>query len=208
MTSDRDIRLLFGPLAFGFFAAGTSAIAILVQGYDQVRQTVSDIGEMSSPMRWPFAVMLWVVSACLVVFALALRRASLDAKHNAMSAHLAGYMAVVCGAIGAFAFPHPLHNVFGISELIAYQAPLAFALTWRSDPDARALAAFSWIMWVLLWISLSLNMAQIVHSGALWNMIKPLYGLVQRSLFACFFVWITGVGFVLWNRKRPSGPVD
>jgi hypothetical membrane protein len=198
-VSDRDVRLLFGPLASGLFAIGITVIALFVPGYDQVRQTVSEIGEMSSPMRWPFAVMLWIVSAFLVAFALALRRASLAAAHNAMPAFLAGYMAVVCGAIAAFPYPHPLHNVFGLSELIAYQAPLAFALSWRSDPDARALVVFSWIMWVLLWVSLSLNMAQVLHGGVLWDDIKPFYGLVQRSLFACFFIWITGVAIALWR---------
>jgi hypothetical membrane protein len=175
-------------------------ISEFVPGYVQVRQTVSEIGEIASPMRWPFAAMLWVVSACLVVFALALRRAELDARHSALSSYLTGYMAVVCGAIGAFAYPHPLHNFFGLSELIAYQAPIAFAMSWRNDPGRRGLVSFSWIMWIMLLVSIGLNMSQIVHRGALWEDIKPFYGLVQRSLFACFFIWVAGVGFVLWRR--------
>jgi hypothetical protein len=56
-------------------------------------------------------------------------------------------------------------------------------------------------MYVLLLISLAFNMAQIIHGGALWNTIKPFYGLVQRSLFACFFVWMAGVGIALWRRS-------
>ena len=34
------------------------------------------------------------------------------------------------GGNGIFAFPHPLHNTFGIYELIGYRAPLALALSW------------------------------------------------------------------------------
>lgn len=33
--------------------------------------------------------------------------------------------------MGIFGFPHPLPNLFGESELLAYQAPLALALAWR-----------------------------------------------------------------------------
>ncbi len=197
----RDSRLLFGPLAAAIFAIGIVVLALLVPGYDQIRQTVSEIGEIDSPMRWPFAAMLWVVAACLIVFALALRRASLDARHNTVAAYLAAWMAVVSVAIGFFAFPHPLHNPFGESELIAYQAPLAFALAWRNDPRGRGVVAFSWLMYVLLWISLGFNMAKITGSGTLWNDIKPFYGLVQRSLFACFFIWIAGAGLALWRRS-------
>jgi hypothetical membrane protein len=197
----RDLRLLFGPLAAVMFTIGIIALALLVPSYDQIRQTVSEIGEMDSPMRWPFTAMLCVVAACVAVFAIALRRASLDARHNTVSAWLTDWMAVVSIAIGIFAFPHPLHNVFGMSELIAYQAPLAFALAWRNDPRGRGVVSFSWLMYLLLWISLAFNMAQIIHGGALWNTIKPFYGLVQRSLFACFFIWIAGVGFALWRRS-------
>ena len=38
-------------------------------------------------------------------------------------------MALPAAGIGVFAYPHPAHNVFGMSELIGYQAPLVFALT-------------------------------------------------------------------------------
>jgi hypothetical membrane protein len=197
----RDGRLLFGPLAAVLFAIGIVVLAMLVPGYSQIRQTVSEIGEMDSPMRWPFATMLWVVALCLIVFAAALRRASLDARHNPVSAWLTAWMAVAAAALGLFAFPHPLHNPFGESELIAYQAPLAFALAWRNDPRGRGLVAFSWIIYVLLWISLGFNLAKIIGDGVLWDDIKPFYGLVQRSLFACFFLWVAGTGIALWRRN-------
>jgi len=40
-------------------------------------------------------------------------------------------MALPAAGIAAFAYAHPAHNIFGMSELVGYQAPLAFALAWR-----------------------------------------------------------------------------
>jgi len=195
MQNDR--RLLFGSLALGLFLAGILALPLFVPGYDQIRQTVSEIGEMDSPMRWPFAILLFAVAACTVVFALGLRSASIRARHNTVASYLTIWMAIAAAAIAYFAFPHPLHNVFGLSELIGYQAPLAFALAWRNDPHARGAVRFSWLMYLLTLISLALNLSTLDRGGALFAEIKPFYGLVQRSLFLCFFVWTAGTGWLL-----------
>ena len=114
----RDNRLLFGPLSLAIFTPGILILPAFIPGYDSVRQTVSEIGEMDSPMRWPFAAMLFAVAICVSIFALGLRGACIQARHSSVSAWLAAWMAVAAGAIGWFAFPHPLHNVFGLSELI------------------------------------------------------------------------------------------
>jgi hypothetical membrane protein len=201
----RDARLLFGPLAGAILAAGIAGLALLVPGYSQIRQTVSEIGEMGSPARIPFTLMLCSVSACLLVFAAGVHSASLKARHGTMSAYLIGFMALAAAGVGIFAFPHPLHNVFGESELIGYQAPLAFALAWRRDTKARPLVVFSWIMFGLVWISIGLNLTSIVRQGALWADIKPVYGLVQRSLFAAWFSWCIGLGILLF-RAAPRAP--
>jgi hypothetical membrane protein len=125
---NRDLRLLFGPLAAAILAVGIVGLSLMVPDYDQVRQTVSEIGERDSPARIPFALMLCSVAACLIVFALGVRNVSMKAGHGAASAYLIGCMALAAAGVGIFAFPHPLHNIFGESELIGYQAPLAFAL--------------------------------------------------------------------------------
>jgi hypothetical membrane protein len=196
----RDARLLFGPLAAALFAAGVTTLPLLVPGYDAVRQTVSEIGEMDSPMRWPFGMLLFVVAVCVFVFALGLRAASLQARRNGLAAYLSIWMGIAAAGIGVFAFPHPLHNVFGLSELIGYQAPLAFALAWRNDPNVRGAIRFSWAMYALLLASLALNLSTLDRGGVLFASIRPFFGLVQRSLFACFFIWAAGVGWMLWRR--------
>jgi hypothetical protein len=47
--------------------------AAMVPGHDAWRQTVSEIGEMGSPSRLPFAILLCGVGLCLLVFASAIR---------------------------------------------------------------------------------------------------------------------------------------
>ena len=101
-------------------------------------------------MRLPFAAMLCCVALCLLVFAAGVAAESKRSGHARLAAYFIALMALSAAGVGIFAFPHPLHNVFGESELIGYQAPLAFALTWRADPKARHLVVFSWIMFALI----------------------------------------------------------
>jgi len=199
-----DNRVLFGPLAAALLVAGIAVLPLWVPGSSQVRQTVSEIGEMGSPARIPFAIMLCAVALCLLIFAAGVRAESKRAGHGAWSAALIGCMALSAAGVGIFAFPHPLHNVFGEFELIGYQAPLAFALSWRKDPGARRLVAFSWIMLALIWISIALNLVIFDRHSALWAEVKPIYGLIQRSLFAAFFCWCAGIGVLLIQHQRIS----
>ena len=77
-------------------------------------------------------------------------------------------------------------------------------LAWRRD-KARSLVIFSWILFALVWISIGLNLASVVRQGHLWSEIKPIYGLVQRSLFAAWFTWCAGLGMLLF-RAVPRAP--
>ena len=197
-------RLLFGPAAAIVFAAGVATLPFFIPGYDPLRQTVSEIGEIGSPMRWPFAALLWATALCLLVFALGVWSARREGRRGALDAAAVfciAWMGVAAAALGYFAHPHPLHNVFGMSELIAYQAPLLFALAWRSEASARGAVAFSALMYLLTLASVIFNLVALADNGALWAAVGPVYGLVQRSLFACFFIWSAGVGWRLWARK-------
>lgn len=199
-----DKRLLFGPLAAVLLTLGIVVLALWVPGYSQVHQTVSEIGEMDSPARIPFTVMLCAVALCLLIFALGVGAASKKAGHSSSSAYLIACMAVSAAGVGIFAFPHPLHNVFGESELIGYQAPLAFALSWRRDVNAKSLVAFSWIMFALIWVSIALNLTSLDRHSVLWAEMKPVYGLIQRSLFAAWFCWCLGIGLMLRRHQQRS----
>jgi len=181
----------------------------MVPGYSQVHQTVSEIGEVDSPARIPFAIMLCAVAACIVVFAAAIWLQSIKAGHSAVAAYFIGFMSVsVCG-VAVFAYPHPLHSPFGLSELVGYQAPLVLALTWRGDPRFRTVVRLSWIFFILMWIAIALNLGTLDRHGALWAFEKPLYGLVQRALFVVWFGWCAVIGLLLFNsRATPTGAVE
>jgi len=197
----RSYLLLFGPLAGAVLFAGIISLALMVPGYSQVRQTVSEIGEVGSPARVPFAMVLCCVGSCLVVFAFAVRELSVKLGHSQLAAYFIGYMALPAVGIGIFAYPHPLHNVFGLSELIGYQAPLILALTWRRDPRAATLVAFSWVMFGIIWAVIGLNLSAFDRNGLVWIYAKPVYGLIQRALFAAWFGWCAVIGVLLFRRK-------
>ena len=69
----KDWRLLMGPLAACIFGVGVIVLARTIPGYSQIRQTVSEIGEVGSPARWLFTLMLCTVAVCLLIFSAAIR---------------------------------------------------------------------------------------------------------------------------------------
>jgi hypothetical membrane protein len=198
-------RLLFGPLAAAVFVLGVAGLALLVPGYGHVHQTVSEIGEIGSPVRIPFTIMLCFVAACILVFASGVRDLSITAGRSPLAAYLTGFMALSAAGVGVFAYPHPLHNVFGTSELIGYQAPLVFALTWRREPGAKTLVALSWTLFVLVWVAIVLNLSSIDRQGLIWAYVRPVHGLAQRALFAAWFGWCAAIGIMLFQRAQRTG---
>lgn len=189
-------RLFFGPLAAFLFCLGVIMLGSFVPDYHQVRQTVSEIGEVGSPMQFPFTFLLCATAVCLFVFALGLRDASSQAGHSPLSAVFVAAMGVCAAGVGIFAYPHPLHNVFGMAELIGYQAPAVFAFTWRRD-GKPALSTFSWFMYAIIVLAIVANLSVLNPHSNLWAYERPMYGVVQRALFAAWFLWSAIIGAVL-----------
>jgi hypothetical protein len=82
-----------------------------------------------------------------------------------------------------------------MSELIGYQAPFVFALTWRRDPRAKTLVILSWIFFALIWGAIALNLSAFV--APVWAYVKPVHGFAQRALFAAWFGWCSVLGILL-----------
>ena len=110
-------------------------------------------------------------------------------------------MAVSCAGVGVFAFPHPLHNVFGMSETIGLQAPIVAALTRTRRIDDRRLRWFSAVMYLVVLLAIAINLIPLVRPVGLWEEIKPIFGLVQRSLFLAWFVWCAVYCLLLMHQK-------
>jgi hypothetical membrane protein len=189
--------LLCGPLASLVLATGIGALPVFVPGYNPVRQTVSEIGEMGSPAQIPFSVMLLIVAALALLFAIAIYRISAQRGHQRLAAWFVGSLSIVSAGLALCPFPDPLHNVFGTSELIAYQTPIVLAWQWRNDPQAARLVKFCWVFSIVQWLSLIVNFLVFFRDSHLWQVVAPFYGLIQRSLFATLCCWLTGVGLML-----------
>jgi hypothetical membrane protein len=196
----RDSRLLFGPLGAALLLVGVAGLPLMIPGYDAVRQTVSEIGEVGSPAQFPFTALLCLVALCIVVFAAGLARRAADVGVSRWPAWVTAVMALSAAGVGVFAYPHPLHNVFGLSELIGYQAPLALWLTWRGRPAAGFSAAMAAVVSVMI----ALNLVSLFRDPVVWPLMKPVYGLVQRGLFAAWFAWAAGVGLMLRRDGHPQ----
>ncbi len=200
-------RLLFGPIGALILTLGILGLALKVPGYSHVHQTVSEIGEIGSPVRIPFAAVLCCVAACLFICGWGVRDLSLALGHSAGAGYLIGAMGIAAAGVGLFAYPHPLHNVFGLSELIGYQAPLWLALSWRRDSPSRNLVRFSWASYLIVCIAILLNLSSLDRQGAIWTYVRPVYGLAQRGLFAAWFGWCAITGVLLFRRSRKSFPL-
>jgi hypothetical membrane protein len=196
----REYRFLFGTLAGIILGGGIVGLALLLPGYSHLRQTVSEIGEVGSPARIPFAVMLCVVGVCLLIFASAVREVLARAHHSQAAAYLIGCMALSAAGVGVYAHPHHLHNIFGLSELIGYQAPMALAVTWRGEEGAKRMIAISWVLYVVIMVAIALNLSPAMPS--VWVHLKPLHGLLQRALFAAWFGWCAALSLSLYCRDR------
>lgn len=197
-----QVRLWLGPFAAVLLFSGMFAVGLMIPGYSHVRQTVSELGEVGSPGRISFTVLLLLVAGCLIVSATGVYAALRAANCSTVPAFFVGAMAVSAGGVGVFAYPNPLHNVFGMSELIGYQAPLVAALVCRAAAGMGQIRRFSFVMYVLVVLAIAANMTSLHRHGDLWLHIRPFYGVVQRMLFAAWFFWCAGYALLLMRMPR------
>lgn len=200
-------RLWLGPAAVLIFIAGTLTIAAFTPGYSSIRQTVSELGEVGSPGQFAFSALLCLVAACMAVCASAVARSLRELGCSALPAYFVAAMAFSCAGVGIFSFPHPLHNIFGMSETLGLQAPLVAALACRNQPRARQIVVFSFVMYAVVVLAIAINLIPLVRPANLWPLIKPYFGIVQRSLFASWFIWFAGYAVLLMRVGRAHYPL-
>jgi hypothetical protein len=59
------------------------------------------------------------------------------------------------------------------------------------------------IFTLLVWLAIVANLSSMDRGGTLWLYARPVYGLVQRSLFAAWFGWAAVIGLMLF-RESPK----
>ncbi len=172
-----------GWIAGILFIAGTLILGNLIEGYNLVSQTVSEIGQKNSPLESTFQIFSFTISILLILFSTGLIMFS---KKNSLSI-VPGIFMLTFGlaefGIGVFASPHPLHNVFGLSLTIGYFSPFMFFLLWKSRQGNR-LKWISLLVFILVIIGIFLNL-----TPAFAPDLYPLkyYGLIQRFLLYTFY---------------------
>ena len=202
-ATPRAFGLWFGVFAGLILLAAIFGLGFAVPGYDMVRQTASEIGEGGSPARWPFTAALAAIGVSLLIFASAVLAVAIERERGAVGALLIAAMAVSVTGVGWFAFPHPLHNTFGESQLIGHLAPLAVAIGWRGTK----ISLMSGLAFTLLSASMLVNLGYIGLLGDAMRLdvravLEPVYGLVQRSLFLIWFGWCALFAALLIREER------
>ena len=178
----RNYRLLFGPLAGIVLGFGIAGLALLIPGYSHVHQTVSEIGEIGSPARVPFAAMLGCVAVCILLLPSRLRCVS--GRRPLLIGRISNRVYGVAGlGIGVFAYPHPAHNVFrhiGTDWIPMHR----YRLAWHGDTrrtgenSCRVLLDFLCTDMGRDCFNLS------PFASPVWAFVKPVHGVAQRALFA------------------------
>lgn len=177
---------LSGGLASVIFFPAVFALATMVDGYSHTAQTVSEIGALGSPAEVYLQITNLGVALCLLVFAWSIYLFARSNDASILPAIFITCYAIAEIGVAIFPSPHNLHNVFGLSMTIGYMSPLVVAVSWRKLARASELITVSWIAFILVVITIFLNLSPIFARD-----LYPLeyYGIVQRALFVAFYGW-------------------
>ena len=183
--------LLFGPLAGVVFFGAVYVLAAFLPEYSHLSETVSEIGEIGSPVERSFQVVMLFVNLCVVLLAVGLFNFARSNSVSVVPAIFVAWFGLADVGTNLFPSPHPLHNVFGLALTIGYLAPLALAIAWRSREPVRSAVTVSWVVAAFVFVSIFLNI-----SPAFNRDLYPLeyYGIVQRSALLLIYGWFAFIG--------------
>ena len=189
MTNVPKIALLGLLLMLGFIL-GSLALGFMLQHYNFVSQTLSEIGSASSPLQLPFQVFKVIISCGILLFAALLIGYAQSRELSVVPPIFVLAFGLADLGMALFPTPHPLHNVFGLSLTLGYLAPLVFALAWKNEPR-KDFRQSSLIFFLLILLGIVLNL-----SPAFAPELYPLYyyGIVQRFLVYTMFIYFFYLG--------------
>jgi hypothetical membrane protein len=196
-----ETRLLFGPIAAVIFFFGVLGLASLIPGYSHVHQDISTIGRIGSPQRMPFAAVFVFYACSLAVFASGIFRLAGHVGAPRLPAYLVAFMAFTQIGIAIFATPHPLHNMFGIASMLGFLAPIAMAVGWKGASPPRMLVAVSYVLGLLVLGCVVVGLSELSPQSQLWQLVKSVPGLVQRSLAGAWLTWLFVSGVLMRRWK-------
>jgi hypothetical protein len=188
-----------GPLVF----LATSVVASLLQeGYNPVRDAVSDLGRSGAPYNWVITIGFTAMAVGALALAVAVRRAwrtgtsrtvvPLMLVVTAITTFIAGMARVDCSesssacrsleAAGDVSGHHVLHQLIGLPLFLCMAlVPLFAARRFRGEPAWRDLVRPS--RWVSIVMALYIVAVAAVEAG-------PLMGLLQRVALTASYGWM------------------
>ena len=180
-----QFMLSSGWLGAAAFIIGSLLLGSMLSDYNPVSQTVSEIGQIGSPLAMPWHIFSVSIGLLMILFSIGIIS---FAKQNKLSV-LPGIFMLSYGisqfGIGFYPSPHSLHNVFGLSMTIGYFSPLVFALTWKTKLS-KNFRNISYLSFILIMIGIFFNL-----SPAFDPTLYPLeyYGIVQRFVLFTFYAF-------------------
>jgi hypothetical membrane protein len=189
MAIRNGLLLLCGAAAAATFTGTYIALGLLSPGYDPISQTISELGESGSHFEQIFRVLMLASAVLIGLFSLGLYRYSRTGHLNPLTSALLAWL-FIC-QIGVFIFeaPHYMHNVFGISSMISFLAPLVLAATWDSERYGTS-RVISGVAAFLLICAIAANMSPVFIDFEKTDFIRSHYGAIQRMLYLIFYGWV------------------
>ena len=186
----RNNLLHLGWLTGASFIVGSLLLGSLLPDYNLVAQTVSEIGEVGSPLIMPWHLFSVSIGLLFILFAAGIL---LFARQNKLSL-LPGIFLLSYGisqfGIGFYPSPDPMHNVFGLSMTLGYFSPLVFVLAWKNKLG-KVFKNISILAFIIIILGIFFNLSP-AFDPSLYPM--EYYGLVQRFLLFTFYTFSGYVG--------------
>lgn len=196
-----ETRLLFGPMAAAIFFFGVLGLASFIPGYSHIHQDISTIGRIGSSQRVPFSVVFVLYGCSLAVFSSGIFSLAGHAGAPRLPAYLVAFMAFTQIGIAIFATPHPLHNIFGIASTLGFLAPIAMAVSWKKAGPPPTLIVVSYVLGLLVLGCIVVGLSELYPQSQLWQLVKFVPGLVQRSLAGVWLTWLFVSGILMRRWK-------
>jgi hypothetical membrane protein len=176
-----------GAVSGLIFISVTLLLGELLQNYNSLSQTVSEIGQIGSPFRLPYTLMLFSASLFGLIFSY--KALEFTKSHSLSKAPiiLIAFFALLDAGFAIFPAPEPMHNIVGLLHLPCYFAPLVVAITWKRYFTEQQLTNFSGLAFLSIIVFIILNLSPMFAPKLI-----PVeyYGVMQRGLIYSYNGWL------------------
>lgn len=195
---------LSGWSAALMYAVSTALGSVLVPGYSQVTDSVSELTSSAAPRRLFFGLAFGCYNLAVAALGVALYRSSRPTKATRFAAVLFGLVAVA-GALMVSVFPQDRMGAKvtgpGIGHIVSaalaafglVAAAFLWAAAWRADPLWKPMAGWSRAAGCAILIT-GLGGVVVLATGA------GIFGLTERLTQLCFLSWFAVLGTYAWRR--------